>query len=442
MIGNVLTARILKKQREIELEKQRELELEKQRELELEKQRELELEKQRELELEKQRELELEKQRELELEKQRELELEKQRELELQKQRELELEKQREIKLEKQRELELEKQRELELEKQRELELEKQRELQLEKQRELELRNLKKIELQKELELQKIDQGTLLLNTFLKGINDICNLQYFNIHSIFSNDITKQIINALNTKLINNSINNNIFKIIYKTFETNNNISYENFNETNINEKSKIIISNHLSLADTFLILNKINNNTFTIGGKLAFDILFKIINVNNTIFENTILEMFKVILYDKDEKEHNDIKHQMLTKIQQGSNILIYPEGDYSELKTHIKSFYSGSFKLAYDNKIPIMPIVLYYNNNNHLYKYNYQSLTQKALDFFVTHKYSGNIIVHHCNDGNDILPLLNETFEEFKERIHNIMQTELTELNKKHNNPNFKPL
>ena len=382
------------------------------------------------------------KQKQLQLEKQTEIELEKQRlrEIELQKQREIELEKERlrEIELQKQREIELQKQRlrEIELEKERlrEIELQKQREIEIEiqKQKEMEIEFQK----QKEFESKNINQKSLFPDSFLNNIGDINLTKYLNIHTIFSNEITKKIFNTLNSEIKNRSFNNNIFKIIYKTFEAKNNILYENFNEKNINEKGKLVISNHLSLADTFLILNKINNNTFTIGGKWAFDMMFTIINAKDTILEVAILDIFKVILYDRDEKQKNDIKQQMITKIKAGNNILIYPEGDYSETSKYIQPFHHGSFKLAFDNKIPIMPIVLYYNNNNHLFKNNNnQTLLEKILDFFVNQKYSGDIIVHHCNGGNNMLPNIDESIDEFKQRVHTTMQTKVTELHQKYN-------
>jgi 1-acyl-sn-glycerol-3-phosphate acyltransferase len=351
--------------------------------------------------------------------------LKRQRDLELEKQKELELE------LEKQRELELQKQKELELQKQKELELQKQRELELQKQMELEL------EKQMELEVEKIDQRSLLNNV---GNNDV--MKYLNTNTIFSNDITKPIINALYTELIKNSFNNNSYKQLYKTIEAKNNTSYENFNNKNINEKGKLIIANHLDVADTIVILNKINTNTFIITTNVLFDIIFQMLNVTDTIISSTILKLLNIIIYDNTNKNGKTVKEQMLKTIMQGNNILLYPEGQFGYSQSNIEPFYPGGIKIAYDNKIPIMPIVLYYSNINHLYQHHQpKTLEEKIFCNLLIYKYSGNIIVHHCNDGKDILPLVNETFEEFKERLHNMMQTELRELNKKHN-PNFKPL
>ena len=311
------------------------------------------------------------------------------------------------------------------------MELEKQKKLELEKQKKLEL------EKQKKSELEKIDQRSLLN---IIGGNDV--MKYSNMNTIFSNDITKPIINALYTELIKNSVNNNSYKQLYKTIEAKNNISYENFNKKNINEKGKLIISNHLNVADTIVILNKINTDTFIVTTNVLFDIIFKMINLTDTIISSSILKLLNIIIYNNTNKNGKTVKDQMLKTIMQGNNILLYPEGQFGYSQGNIEPFYPGGIKIAYDNKIPIMPIVLYYSNINHLYQHHLPKVLEEQIYCnLLIYKYSGDIIVHHCNDGNDILPNHNETFEEFKERIHNIMQTELKELNEKHN-PKFKPL
>jgi len=296
---------------------------------------------------------------------------------------------------------------------------------------ELEKQKQSELEKQKQSELEKIDQRSLLNNI---GDNDV--MKYLNINKIFSNDTTNLIINALYTELIKNSVNNNSYKQLYKTIEAKNNISYENFNKKNINEKGKLIISNHLNVADTIVILNKINTDTFIITTNVLFDIIFKMINVTETIISSSILKLLNIIIYDNKNKNSKTVKDQMLKTIMQGNNILLYPEGQCGYSQSNIEPFYPGGIKIAYDNKIPIMPIVLYYSNINHLYQHHLPKVLEEQIYCnLLIYKYSGDIIVHHCNDGNDILPNHNETFEEFKERLHNIMQTELTELDKKHN-------
>ena len=55
--------------------------------------------------------------------------------------------------------------------------------------------------------------------------------------------------------------------------------------------------------------------------------------------------------------------------------------------------------------------------------------------MELLSIYKNKGNIIIHQCNDGKDILPLPNETFDSFYNRIHNMMQTQITKFNIKNN-------
>jgi 1-acyl-sn-glycerol-3-phosphate acyltransferase len=97
---------------------------------------------------------------------------------------------------------------------------------------------------------------------------------------------------------------------------------------------------------------------------------------------------------------------------------------------------FKLGGLKMAYEQQIPIIPIVLYYTNKNH---YHMLPKGCSTYDFIMesikVYKYTGDLIVHQCNDGNDVLPLPDETFEEFHKRIYNMMQSQINEFNIKNN-------
>ena len=55
--------------------------------------------------------------------------------------------------------------------------------------------------------------------------------------------------------------------------------------------------------------------------------------------------------------------------------------------------------------------------------------------MESLTIYKDTGDIIIHQCNDGKDVLPLPDETFEDFHKRIYNIMQSQIIEFNKKYN-------
>jgi len=57
----------------------------------------------------------------------------------------------------------------------------------------------------------------------------------------------------------------------------------------------------------------------------------------------------------------------QCSEKLQQGINLLIFPEGTRSKKAPQMKPFKAGPFKLAIENQISIVPLV-YLDNHNRL--------------------------------------------------------------------------
>ena len=292
-----------------------------------------------------------------------------------------------------------------------------------------------------------------LSNDIKQGSNDdnlhnILNL----INSLASgsnNNNNNNITDMLTTAINNNSIfidyclknyitkNINIYKTIFKTFSSNN-IMYQNFDEMNINKGGKFIISNHLNLSDSFLIFNKLKTSTFIIADITAINKLLKYFNFKDTIIEDNFIDLFNIIYYDPDKNGNgNDVKNEMLKLVNENKNILLFPEGGYGRSYTKIKQFKLGGLKLAYDNKIPIVPIVLYYSNKNHYHilPLNSNSIYDFIMESLAIYKHTGDIIIHQCNDGKDVLPLPNESFETFHKRLHNMMQSQITKFNKKYN-------
>jgi 1-acyl-sn-glycerol-3-phosphate acyltransferase len=440
MLGTIFRGRILK-QKQLELDKQKQLELEKQKQ---EKQQQLEIEKQQQ---EKQKQLDLEKQKQLEIEKQKQLDLEKQKQLDLEKQKQLELEKQQQLELQKQR------LRELELEKQKQIEIEKQKQKQLHivvneiEDKESQEYDVDLLSLSNNL---KQDSNNVELTEMLNLFNSINTLggnigsnNYMGLNNIINSHILTNFIGS-NSKdvsnIVGNYINNNfdVYKIIYKTFKSNK-IIYDNFDEISINKGGKLIISNHINLSDTILILNKIKMSTVIIGGIELIHKIFGFLKLKNTMIEDIFLQAFNIIIYNPDKNGNGNgegIKRKMLETINNKKNVLLFPEAIYGRSQNKILPFKLGGLKLAYDNKLPIVPIVLYYSNKNHIYnKPLICSANDIITESLAIYKDTGDIIVHQCNNVKDVLPLPNESFEQFHKRIHNIMQAELTELHKKYN-------
>ena len=187
--------------------------------------------------------------------------------------------------------------------------------------------------------------------------------------------------------------------------------------------------------------MNNIKLSTFIIASIHPINKILNFFNLKNTIIEDIFVEVFNIMYYNPDKNGNGtDVKLQMLQKIKDNKNILIFPEGHYSRSQNKILPFKLGGLKMAYDNKLPIIPIIFYYTNINHIHlKPEMCSISDFIKESLAIYKETGDIIVHQCNDGKDVLPLPNESFENFHKRLYNIMQSTLTKLDKKYNPKNY---
>ncbi len=70
---------------------------------------------------------------------------------------------------------------------------------------------------------------------------------------------------------------------------------------------------------------------------------------------------LFATVVVDR--KDHNSRKEsfdKMLNVLNNGLDMLIYPEGTRNKTSEPLKSFYDGAFKLSIDAQKPIIPVVL----------------------------------------------------------------------------------
>ncbi len=233
-------------------------------------------------------------------------------------------------------------------------------------------------------------------------------------------------LSEMNNKLCGNESLKNGSNNLIKYFFSKNKIEYHNLNEIDNLKKEKknkgfIIISNHTCITTDFLlILSKID--CFTITTK---DLLKKFLYFSK-LTNDQMVERCKLIEYQKktDTTESNgdEIKSIILDKINNGNIIQLYPEGGMSGKKS-LNSFKKGFLYLAYENNIPILPIIIDYKDN---YYINTESETDR--------------IAHHLKDtsGIDIHTLKfiysedYNTFEEYYDKVYNTMNDLYTELKK----------
>jgi len=118
------------------------------------------------------------------------------------------------------------------------------------------------------------------------------------------------------------------------------------FDET----ENAIVVCNHNSLIDipiSFPFLPRANK---TIAKKaFAYVPLF-----------GWIYSFGSVLVDRKNDKSRRESFDKMRQVLNNGLDMLIYPEGTRNRTSAPLKSFYDGAFKLAIDTQKPIIPVIL----------------------------------------------------------------------------------
>lgn len=143
----------------------------------------------------------------------------------------------------------------------------------------------------------------------------------------------------------------NFYKYMINLFTKKNNLIILNKNIIKNINYGYIVISNHLSYVDYFVIKSLINSKF--IGNKKFFD--------------NFILnEKFDIIQYDiGNKKSGENIKKIIIKNISDKNILTVFPEGKMNNsIKNELLSFKKGLFYLAYTNNIPILMSIIYCNN------------------------------------------------------------------------------
>lgn len=120
------------------------------------------------------------------------------------------------------------------------------------------------------------------------------------------------------------------------------------FGEFPKDNRSYIICSNHSSYLDILLLSASISSYFVFLGKKELgsvplFNIYFKRMNI--------------LIDRGNPKASHNAI-NKAIQEMEKGSSVVIFPEGTISNTVPVMKPFKNGAFKVAIENKIPILPI------------------------------------------------------------------------------------
>lgn len=140
-----------------------------------------------------------------------------------------------------------------------------------------------------------------------------------------------------------------------------------------------IIMSNHMNGIDYPIIVHTINYYTNINNNKNTNKKIYTIVKhdllgskddnniVSNflSLFKNNIYNKLNFLSYERGNKNSGEkIKKQILKTINNGHNILLFPEGECSRSGIP-NNFKSGSFKLCSENNIWILPITLKFDKN-----------------------------------------------------------------------------
>lgn len=116
------------------------------------------------------------------------------------------------------------------------------------------------------------------------------------------------------------------------------------------NTENAIVVCNHNSLIDipiSFPFLPRANK---TIAKKaFAYVPLF-----------GWIYSFGSVLVDRKNDRSRRESFDKMRQVLNNGLDMLIYPEGTRNRTTAPLKSFYDGAFKLAIDTQKPIIPVIL----------------------------------------------------------------------------------
>lgn len=137
--------------------------------------------------------------------------------------------------------------------------------------------------------------------------------------------------------------------------------------------KSYMFISNHTSIADIMLMLHTVNNPFVFVGKKELAKI-----PIFGFFYKRTC------ILVDRSNtRSRHAVYKSAQERLDRGLSICIFPEGGVPDDKTIVLDrFKDGAFRLAINQKTPIVPLVFYDNKERFSYTFFSGSPGQMRVD------------------------------------------------------------
>ena len=127
-------------------------------------------------------------------------------------------------------------------------------------------------------------------------------------------------------------------------------VKVKNIDKLN-SEESSMIIANHASYMDIFLMLI-LSKKPFVFVGKKELSEI--------PIF-GYIYRRAAILVDRSDSKSRYNVYKEANEVLKNGYNVCIFPETHYLDDTILLGDFKRGAFKIAIENKLPIIPIVFY---------------------------------------------------------------------------------
>ncbi|MBN8788568.1 MAG: 1-acyl-sn-glycerol-3-phosphate acyltransferase [Terrimonas sp.] len=127
-------------------------------------------------------------------------------------------------------------------------------------------------------------------------------------------------------------------------------IFHKNYYETPHNKKKAyLFVTNHISYLDAAVIVKTFRQALRPLG-----KVEMTKVPVFGYIYKNAIVTVDR----DNASDRSNSVK-RLISVLQRGISILIFPEGTFNETGRPLKSFYDGAFRIAIETQTPIKPVL-----------------------------------------------------------------------------------
>ena len=197
------------------------------------------------------------------------------------------------------------------------------------------------------------------------------------------------------------------------------NITYKNDGLLTSLKGGHIIVSNHINATDMTLIRSKID--CYALSKQDLFSTDYKYVNSINEILMNNL----KLVPYKRGCVESGHVvKYKIMSITKNGENILVFPEGG-CQLSCHngMVPFKPGLFHTAKQYNIPILPVVIYYTNNNYGMKTGLKNFS--IIDLLN----DTNVIIKFIKP---IIPTQYDDAQHLMDSVYNTMNKKLLKLHK----------